>query len=479
MKVAAIWQGVTMMSGDVAKIPLEIYRRLDGSDREVDSSHASYEAVRYQANPDQSAYEFRRQMMVHVLIWGNAYAYLERDGAGNVVGMYPLLPDRTTCRKIDGRLVYQSEVGCKLEYFDCHDVWHLKGVSFDGINGLDPVAYARHAIGKILAREDFASQFFNNGGRVGGILQLPWAKDKTKTDRKEEGFRKAYESKDAAFKTVILRGNAKFHAAQSSFADTQMVELEQSDVKVAARILNMPPHKLGAEGNSSYNSLEQENQAYYDNCLSHWFIGIESQCRQKMFSRETRSEGMLFFEHTIGALLWADSKTVANIGSNAIRSGWLKPNDVRRWFNFNATPDGDQLYVPSGMVAAGSLPAEPDDSNDPDDDSDSDEMQDAVRQLIDETTARFHKRLAVRTSKVVAKRSPDEIKDWIETGILDDQRDAGRRMFAAAQRIIDSLVNEEERISESELLKFRHRLQLAWSESQSRSSLEAICGEYK
>ena len=307
-------------------------------------------------------------MIIHVLIWGNAYAIIERDGAGNAIGLLPLLPDRTTCKEIDGRMVYQSEIDGKLEYFDAYDIWHLKGISFDGKRGLELFAYARDAIGKILARENFASKFFKHGGRVGGTLQLKWSKDKQARDRKEHEFRKVYEDPDAAFKTVVLRDHAQFHAAQASFRDTQLVEVEQNDIRTVARLLNVPPHKLGAQGTTSYNSLEQENQAYYDNCLSHWLIGIESECHVKLFSPSEQRDNEIYFEHTVGALLWADSKTVAAIGSNGVRGGWIRPNEVRKWFNLPRHPDGDKLYVPSGMLILG----EEDPDNDLDDDDDLD-----------------------------------------------------------------------------------------------------------
>ena len=370
LKVAALWQGVSMISGDVAKIPLEIYRRAQGNDdRQVENKHPAYRIVRRRPNRKQSAYQMRRQLILHALIWGNAYAIIERNGAGEVIGLLPLLPDRTCCQESYSndpyaRTIYQSEIDGRMEYFDEHDIYHLQGISFDGKEGLELFLYARDTIGKILARENFSSKFFKHGGRVGGTLQLKNVKDKQARDRKESEFRKLYEDPDAAFKTVVLRDWAQFHAAQASFADTQMVEIEQNDVRTVARLLNMPPHKLGAQGTTSYSSLEQENQAYYDNCLSHWLTEIESESHLKLFSEPEQRDNELYFEHTVGALLWADSKTVSAIATNGVRGGWLRPNEARKWFNLPRDPDGDNLYIPSGMV----VPGEDPDDGDPEDD---------------------------------------------------------------------------------------------------------------
>mgnify|MGYP000053023027 CR=1 FL=1 len=424
MRVAAFWQGVTMISGDVAKVPLEIYRRKEGTDREIASNHPAYRVVRFQPNEDQTAAMFFQQMVCHRLVWGNAYALIDRNGRGDVTGLYPLLPDRTTLVKdpANGNRYYRSEIDGELRNFPAYDIWHMRGISFDGLSGLDPVRYMRQMLGKILAKQRFASKFFKRGGRVGGILQLQDPRSNPKkrqaNQRKEEDFRRTYENVDDSFKTIILDENAKFHQAQASFSDTQMIETGKEDVKEIARMLNMPPHKLGAEGNSSYNSLEQENQAYYDNCLSHIFRSIADQCYLRVFAKKTREAGKLYFEHTIGALLWADSKTVANIGSNGVRSGWLTRNDVRKWFNLNSIPDGDQLLIPSGMVVAGSAT-----QTDEDDDSQR-SLREGIEQVIAETLTRFRKRLAVTARRQIRDGQPFS---------FNKQTEAGEQMFAAVR----------------------------------------------
>ncbi len=472
MRIAAFWQGVTMISGDVAKIPLEIYQRGEGTDRSIHADHPAYRLVRRQPNDEQSAFEFFRQMMVHALVWNNAYALIQRDGQGRPTGLLPLLPDRTDCRRLDdGRKVYRSEINHRMEYFDAWDIWHLKGISFNGLEGLDTIRYARHGFGKILARENFASKFFKNGGRVGGILQLPWTKEKSKLDRKEEGFRKTYESGDSAFKTVILRDNAKFHAAQASFSETQMVDVGKEDVKHVARILNMPPHKLGADGKSSYNSLEQENRSYYDNCLAQWLLAIENESWLKLFDRSTRDANQLYFEHTVGALLWADSKTVATIASQGVRSGWLTANEGRKWFNLNSNDAGDQLLIPSGMVPA---PTAADDSETDDDPASDSNLRAAIDQMVSETARRFIKRLATHARK--AAKQPGTFARWLHSDLESEHISIGRAMFDAVARAQQAIGDAETDHAQQIIVRFRHRLGTAFEiEADLNQTIDQIC----
>ena len=429
MRIPAFWQGVTKISGDVAKIRLEIYKKSGDDDREKAKSHPAYHIVRFQPNPEQTARQFFRQAMVNALVWSNSYAVIQRNGRGDVTGLFPLLPDRTTPVRIDGRKVYETQINRTVKYYDAFDIWHLKGISFDGDCGLDMVRYMRNSIGKILARENFASRFYRSGGRVGGILQLPWTTDKTKRDKVEVGFRQSYEKPDAAFKTIILRENAKFHAAQGTFRDSQMHESEKEDVRTVARMLNIPPNMLGDDSASSYNSLEAERQAYNANTLSHWFCEIEDECWLKFFSAQTKASQKFFFEHTIGALLWADSKTVSEIGSRGVLAGWLKPNEPRHWFNLPTDPNGDSLLVPSGMVAGDvAVDDEPEPMIDaPIDTSETkSQIRTALDGLIEQTTARFFERLKRQEQK--HKRNNT---DWP----INDNMAIGREMFSQAQRI--------------------------------------------
>ena len=458
MMMPAFWQGCDMKSGDVAKIALEIYTRGAGRARTLNTSHPCYNVARHQANPDQSAFDWRRQMMLHRIVWNNAYSYIDRNGRGDVTGLYPLLPDRTRCRRIDGRLIYESEIGGQLRYFNAFDIWHIHGISFNGETGLELVKYARDEIGKILARTDFASRFFKMGGRIGGVLQLEPTRSKTKLDRQESGFRKSYEGGDAAFKTVILRDNAKFLQAQASFKDTQMNEVGQEDVRTVARLLNMPPHKLGAQGSTSYGSLEQENQAYYDNSLSHHFCEIESEFWLKCLPKQTRRAGRVYFEHTIGALLWADSKTVAEVANSAVLAGWLLRNEARGWFNLNPMEGGDKPLIPSGMMEGGE--SDSDDQSGDQTDGRSKELAAAIDELLQETEARFIKRMATHARK--AAKDPATVATWIQGAGLNGHLEHGRRMFATITKTQKAATGQEPPDYAEELLTtFRGQLDAA------------------
>lgn len=490
MRLAAFWQAVFLLSGDIAKLPLEVFAR-HGADRAPDESHPAQRLVRWQANDEQTAFEFWLDFVAHLLVWRNAFARIMRDGNGMPTALIPLLPDRTAPEKINGQTYYVSEIDGTLQAFPAWEVLHVRGVSFGGRAGLDLIHFARDTLGKALIRQQTQSKFFKRGMRIGGILELPGGMPKPIQDKVESTFRSTYDNNDNAFATIALKDGAKFHAAQSSFRDAQLIEVANEDVREVARLFNCPPHKLGDTSRSNYNTLEQENRAYYDSTLGPWMANIKSVLWLRLLSRTCRTRGCHFFDYNVGALLWADVQSVATIGNAGIQSGWLVRDEVRRWFNLNGLPGGggkiplvpvnlapDPNYKPSPnesgddqQTAGGVTSIDDDGAIDPapppidHDDGEparsapalrcspawfrnvpapigaesrtvgGQSLADVVGVLESDARRRFVRRLSIAASKA-AKRSGG-LAEWLAAEI-DDHLPVGREMFApvsAAARI--------------------------------------------
>lgn len=356
---APVWQAVSMISGDVAKLPLNIYRRRPGigeDARELATGHPLSYIVRSQANEETNAITFWRRLMVHSLLWGNGYAFIVRNGRGDPVELVNLLPDRTRPARADGRLIYVTEVsgenGPRMKALMPDDVIHVEGLGYDGAAGCDPTHYARHSWGLGLAQEKFGSAFFKHGGRQGGILELPVGMPKPARDTVEEGFRRSYEGVDNPFRTVVLRDSAKFHAAQVSPQESQLVEATENQVRQVARWFNISPSKLGLSDSVSYNSKSEDNQNYLDSTLSIWLALIASACNCKLLS--AAAEGTYFFAHNTKSLLRMNPLAQAQQFQLLIASRVINPNEARA--DLNMLPyEGGELYInPNTTAGAGS-----------------------------------------------------------------------------------------------------------------------------
>jgi HK97 family phage portal protein len=358
LAIAPVFQAINLISGDVAKLPLNIYKRTPeqgDKGRVIDENHPGQRLLKYRPNAEMSAFKFWRRMMTHALLWSNAYALIERDETGNPISLLPLLPDRTSPHRTKaGVLFYVSEIGGELKGFAASNILHLEQISVNGLADCQLIYKARESFALSIAAENFASKYFSNGGRIGGILEMPAGMQKQGADNLEAGFRKTYEGLDTSFKTVILRDGAKFHQAQFTPEQTQMVSARTQQVKEVARWFNIPPHKLGDDSNASYNSLEQENRSYLNHCLSAWLKTIESECYLKILAPMEQESNSHFIEFNVGALIAADIATQYQIYRTGIEAGILSPDEVRAMQNLNPRPDnmGSKYLRPLNMEYA-------------------------------------------------------------------------------------------------------------------------------
>lgn len=351
LTLAAFWQAVSMISGDIARLPLDVYRRQDDDGREVDKAHPAWWLVRKRTNDEMHAFRFWRTLMVHALIWNNGWAYIDRNGRGEPAGLYPLMPDRTDLVRDRGRLYCVTETHRPngepyLKPIPYDDVLHVAGLSIQDGLGAKLVKYARHALGLALSRQGFASKFFRHGVRTGGILEVPAGASPNFVKNVEEGFLKHHEGEDGWFKTVILRDGVKFHETSFNAQEAQMNETNEEAVREVARYFNLPPSRLGVKGSVSYNSKSEDNQDYLDTTLSPWLTEIASECAAKLLSQTQELSDSHYFEHNTRALLRMDFLKRVQAGSMGTKARLFTVDEWRHGENMSALPNGEGSKVP-------------------------------------------------------------------------------------------------------------------------------------
>ena len=355
---APLWQAVNLIASTVATLPFHHFRRLpeisDSASERVESTQDYLVSVSPSGGvePDDycTAVQFWESFMVDVLLWGNGFAYIVYDGAGRPMQLRLLNPDRTNAEMIKGALWYVTEYNDerdspKLKSLFPWEVLHVKGFCPYGHQAPRFIQYARNSIALALAQQRFASKFFLHGGRKGGILELPIGMSKVARDNVEEGFRKSYEGSDNPFKTVILRDSAKFHEAQTSPDDAQLVEGTEEQVRMIARWFGLSPAMLGVTGSVSYNSKEQDNQAFFDQCLKRWLRKIEAECGIKLLaaSKQVRE----FFRYDVTDLISLDAQKQAAADQIYIQMRVKNPNEVRAKLGLLPYDGGDKFENPA------------------------------------------------------------------------------------------------------------------------------------
>lgn len=339
LRLASVWQAVSMISADTAGMTLNVYERLPDDDRKIDNEHAAQHLVAIDANPWESAYTFWRRIVAHACLWGNGYAWIERDESLMPIGLYTLLPDRTRMEYTkEGIPFYVTETDGKAEGLRFNEVLHIRGLSLETGCGLDLIDSAREAIGLALAAEGFSARFFSQGCQAAGILEIPATFSEKAANTLEEGFRRRTTGKDGWFKTAILRDGAKFHQLTINAEQSQTHELRTDQVRDVARYFNLPPSKLGVEDSVSYNSRENDRLAYLQSTLTPWMRTIAREGELKLLSKEERKLSR-YLEHNTSNFAEADIQTLTNVLKAQREAGFITAGEARRKLNLPKRDD--------------------------------------------------------------------------------------------------------------------------------------------
>lgn len=355
MQMTAVYSCVRVLAEAVAGLPLHLYKYTDSGGKDKALEHPLYFLLHDEPNPEMTSFVFRETLMTHLLLWGNAYAQLIRNGRGEVVGIYPLMPNRVSVNRDDkGNIYYKylrgledAHLNKENEVILLHsEVLHIPGLGFDGLVGYSPIAMAKNAIGMAIACEEYGAKFFANGATPGGILEHPGVvKD---PERVRASWNSAFGGSANANKVAVLEEGMKYTPISISPNEAQFLETRKFQINEIARIFRVPPHMVGDLEKSSFSNIEEMGLNFVIYTLNPWIVRWEQSLRQSLllpFEKET-----LFFRFNVDGLLRGNYQSRMNGYAIGIQNGFLCPNDVRGLENMNPIPDGDKFLVNGNVV---------------------------------------------------------------------------------------------------------------------------------
>ena len=358
MQMTAVYACVRILSEAVAGLPLNLYRYNDDGGKEKAFDHPLYRLLHDEPNPEMSSFVFRETLMTHLLLWGNSFVQIIRNGKGEIVALYPLMPNKMTVRRNeDGQLYYtyqksSDELPKDNNYIvTLHpsDVLHIPGLGFDGLVGYSPIAMAKNAIGLAMATEEYGSKFFANGAAPSGVLEHPGTiKDPA---RVRESWQATFGGSGNSNKIAVLEEGMKYTPISISPEQAQFLETRKFQIDEIARIFRVPPHMIGDLEKSSFNNIENMSREFVTYTLDPWVARIESNMYRMLLSNEEKKHYTIRFN--VDGLLRGDYKSRMEGYAIGINNGFLCPNDVRALENMNLIPDemgGNKFLVNGTMV---------------------------------------------------------------------------------------------------------------------------------
>lgn len=357
MQITAVYACVRVLSEAVASLPLHLYHyRPDGS-KEKAVQHPLYFLLHDEPNPEMTSFIFRETMMAHLLLWGNFYCQILRNGKGEVIGLYPLMPSRMTVDRDErGNLYYQyqhqgDEAGTmmnKTVILTPYEVMHIPGLGFDGLVGYSPIAVAKNALGTSIACDEYASKFFANGASPSGVLEHPGVlKDPEKV---RESWNAAFGGSSNAHKTVVLEEGMKYTPISINPQDSQFLETRKFQVDEIARIFRVPPHMIGDLEHATFSNIEEQSLEFVTYVLQPWLVRIESAISKSLLSDQEKRT--YFARFNVDGLLRGNYASRMQGYATGINNGFMCANDIRELENMDLIPeeDGGYTYMVNGTM---------------------------------------------------------------------------------------------------------------------------------
>ena len=362
MTLSAVYACVRILSESIAGLPLHMYRYNSDGGKEKALDHPLYFLLHDEPNPEMTSFVFRETLMTHLLLWGNAYAQIIRNGKGEVLALYPLMPDRMEVnRDENGHLYYRysrsrDEANAREDAIvNLHpdDVLHIPGLGYDGVIGYSPIAMAKNAIGMGLACEEFGSRFFANGSSPSGVLEHPGIlKDPQKV---RDSWNAAYSGTSNSHKVAVLEEGMKFSPISIPPEQAQFLETRKFQIAEIARIFRVPPHMIGDLDRATFSNIENQSLEYVKYTLDSWVVRWEQNLSKALLSPEEKKN--CFFKFNVEGLLRGDYQSRMTGYATARQNGWMSANDIRELEDMDriSKEDGGDLYLVNGNMLPASM----------------------------------------------------------------------------------------------------------------------------
>ena len=339
-EIVAFFSAVSLISDTISTLPVDAYIRIDGNRKPYRPKPAWIDQPDVDILTRSGHYQ---QVLVSLLVSGNAYVRVFRDGQGEIVNLVCLDPMTVTVKRNSiGRKVY--EVQGENRPLTNDDVMHLTDLLEPGqLVGVSRVEKLKDALGLASALQSYAARFFGQGATTQGVIEFPGQLTPEQAKNLRDGFDAAHRGFRKAHRTGILSGGAVYKPTSVNPSESQALESRRFTVEEIARVFNIPLSKMGIPGSQSYGSAEQDAIQFVTHCLRPFVEKLEA-AYSKLLPNQA------FIKFSLEGLLRGDFNSRVTAYNASLNTGWMSINDVRRLEDLSPVDGGDVYRVPLANV---------------------------------------------------------------------------------------------------------------------------------
>ena len=364
MQLSPYYACIRNISEDIGKLPLRVYQDV-GLGKSRLPMNSVDQIFNREINAEMTPFTFKQTLMAHALGWGNGYAEIQRNNRGEVVALHPIHPARVTVERDDQGEIYYKVFKVpkdtnhrfagqgEYEVLRPDEMFHITGLSGDGLVGYSVAKIAQDSLGTALATQKYGASFFGNGANHGGLLEHPGNLSQEAQDRLINSWNERHRGANNAHKVAILEEGMKWHATSVPPREAQFVEVRQFQVVDIARWFRMPPHKIQSMESATFSNIEHQSIEYVQDCLMPWLIKFEEEIKRKMLP-----EANIYAKFGVQSLLRGDAKSRSEYYRTQVNIGAMTPNEVRSYEDMNPMgEEADKLYMQSNMATLENISA--------------------------------------------------------------------------------------------------------------------------
>ncbi len=349
MRLTAVYACVRILSETMASLPFVLYRTDASGGKVRVTDHWLYRLFARRPNRFQNPFEWREMMQGHMALRGNAYNRIVSNARGEITELVPIHPDRIRIEMLPcGEFRYRvTDRDGRESVLPRGEVWHLRGLSSDGLLGMSPIEIARESVGMALAAQDYGARFFANDAKpTGGWIEFPGS---FKDAEAKKVFRESYQQAQSGAnrgKVLVLENGMKFHEVGVTNRDAQFLELRKFQITDIARLFRVPPHMIGDLDRATFSNIEQQSLEFVMHTMTPWAERWEASIEAELLPDDDGLE----VEFDFANLMRGDAASRAGYYQSGIQNGWLTRNEARLAENLNPLEGLDEPLRPLNMT---------------------------------------------------------------------------------------------------------------------------------
>lgn len=356
MRSTAVFGCVRLISQSIGVLPFNVYRYTDntGKRREKATDHPLYPLLHNLPNPEITSITFRECLQAHGCLRGNSYAEIVRDRLGRISALWPIPSSRMLdVQRKNGKLYYLIDIGKgKSAALDKSKVFHIQGLSTNGVTGLGPIQLMKEAVGLTLATEKYGAKLFGNSARPSGALRLPGKLTDPARDNLRKSWESAHQGLENSHRVAILEEGLDWVQIGLTAEDSQFLETRKFQIPEVCRMFGVNPHKIYDLEKATYSNIESQEISFVRDAILPWSTRWEQAGYRDLLSPEERRE--YFFKLLLQGLMRGETDVRYASYKEGFQNGWMTPNEIRELEDMNTidSEHGDMFFVPMNMVPA-------------------------------------------------------------------------------------------------------------------------------